>query len=99
MDFKRVGRNGKPEREPTELEPIKGSIPCNEHGILFERVAGAPQINLAVAASAAVFVNIALSKVAPAHVRTEGFRISVQGRLSTTVCFGVSAAMLLWFKK
>ena len=99
MDFKRVGRNGKPEQEPTELEPIKGSIPCDERGILFEGVARALQINLAVAASAVVFVNIALSKVAPAHVRTEAFRISVQGRLSTTARFGVSAAMLLWFKK
>ena len=42
--------------------------------------------------------NIALSKVAPANVRTEGFRISVQGRLSTTAPFGASAAMLLRFK-
>jgi len=98
-DFKRVGRNGKPEREPTGLEPIKGSIPRDERGIVFERAAGAPQINPAVAASAAAFVNIALSKVAPAHVRTEAFRISVQGRLSTTARFGASAAMLLRFKK
>jgi len=52
-----------------------------------------------VAASAAAFVNIALSRVAPAHVRTEAFRISVQGRLSTTAHFRASAAMLLCFKK
>jgi len=52
-----------------------------------------------VASSAAAFVNIALSKVAPAHIRTEAFRISVQGRLSTTARFGASAAMLLRFKK
>jgi len=43
--------------------------------------------------------NVALSKVAPPHVRTEAFRISVQGRLSTTAHFGASAAMLLRFKK
>jgi len=52
-----------------------------------------------VAASAAAFVNIALSRVAPAHVRTEAYRISVQGRLSTTARFGAPAAMLLYFKK
>jgi len=94
-DFKQVGRNGKPEREPTGLEPIKGSIPRDERGIVFERAAGASQINPAVATSAVAFVNIAFSKVAPAHVRTEAFRISVQGRLSTTVRFRASAAMLL----
>ena len=98
-DFKPVGRNGKPIREPRGLEPIKGSIPRDERGILFERAAGVPQINSVVAGSAAAFVNIALSKVAPAHVRTKAFRISVQGRLSTTACFGASVAMLLWFKK
>lgn len=40
-----------------------------------------------------------LSKVAPAHVRTEGFKISSRGRLSTTTRFGALAAMLLRFKK
>ena len=99
LDFKWVGWNGKPEREPTGLEPIKGSIPCDERGIVFERAAGVPQINPAVAASAVAFVNIALSKVVLAHIRTEAFRISVQGRLSTTARFGASAAMLLQFKK
>jgi len=99
LDYKRVGQNGKPEGEPSELEPIKGSIPRDERGIVFERTVGASQINPAVAASAATFVNIALSKVAPAHVRTEAFRISVQGRLSTTARFGASGAMLLRFKK
>ena len=98
-DYKWVGRNGKPEREPSGLEPIKGSIPRDEWGIVFERAVGASQINPTVAASAAAFVNIALSKVAPAHVRTEAFRISAQGRLSTTARFGASAAMLLRFKK
>jgi len=99
VDFKRVSRSEKPEWEPTGLEPIKGSIPRDERGIVFERAAGAPQINPAVAASTAAFVNIALSKVAPAHVWTKAFRISVQGRLSTTARFGTSAVMLLRFKK
>jgi len=81
------------------LEQIKHSIPRDERGIVFERMVGAAQINPAVAVSAAAFVNVALSKVAPAHVRTESFKISVQGRLSTTARFGASAAMLLRFKK
>jgi len=98
-DYSRAGRNGKPERTPTGLEPIKGSIPRDERGIVFERASGAPQINLAVAVSAAAHVNVALSKVAPPHVRTEAFRISVQGRLSTTARFGAPAAILLRFKK
>ena len=98
-DYRWVGKGGKPDREPTGLEPIKGLIPHDERGIVFERVAGAPQINPVVAASAAAFVNIALSKVAPAHIQTEAFRISAQGRLSTTARFGASAAMLLRFKK
>lgn len=72
------------------MEPIKKSITWDERAIVFERMAGAPQINPAVSASAAAFVNIALSKVAPAHVRTEGFKISSRGRLSTTVRFGIS---------
>jgi len=60
---------------------------------------GAHQINQAVAAAAAARVNIALSKVAPAHVRTEAFKISPQGRLTTAARAGASAAMLLAFKK
>ena len=98
-DYKRVGRNGKPEREPTGLVQIKGSILRDEQGIVFERAVGASQINPAVAASMAAFFNIVLSKVVPAHVQTEAFRISVQERLSTMVRFGASAAMLLQFKK
>jgi len=35
----------------------------------------------------------------PPHVRTEAFRISVQGRLTTAAGVGASAAMLLHFKK
>ena len=92
-DFKRVGRNGKPEREP-----IKGSIPHDERGIVFERAAGVPQINPGVATSMAAFVN-AFSKVAPAQIQTKAFRISVQGRLLATAHFGASVAMLLRFKK
>lgn len=98
-DYKRVGRNGKPEREHTSMEPLKKSIPWDEWGVVFEWTAGALQIDAAVAVSAAAFFNIRLSKVAPAHVRTEGFKISGQGRLSTTAHFGASAAMLLHFIK
>ena len=94
-----MGCKGKEEHAPTGLKQLKHSIPCDKRGIVFERATGAPQIDLAVVASAAAHVNIALSKVAPAYVRTEAFRISVQGRLSTTARFGVSAAMLLRFKK
>jgi len=78
-DYKRMGGNGKPEWEPSELEPIKGSIPYDERGIVFQWEVGASQINPAVVASAAAFVNIALRKVAPAHVRTKAFSILVQG--------------------
>jgi len=98
-DNKRRGQNGKAEWEPTGLERIKHSIPRDKRGIVFARAAGAPQIDTVVAASAAAFVNIALSRVAPAHVRTEAFRITLQGRLSTTARFGASAAILLCFKK
>jgi len=81
------------------LEPIKRSIPWDERAILFERAVGAPQIDAAVAASAAAQVNIALSKVAPPHVRTEAFKISAQGRITTMARAEASAAMLLHFKK
>jgi len=81
------------------LEPIKRSIPWDERAILFERTVGAPQIDAAVAASAAAQVNIALSKVAPPHVRTEAFKIFAQGRITTMARVGASAAMLLHFKK
>ena len=66
---------------------------------MFERAAGAQQISPAVATSAASFINIALSKVAPPHVRTEAFKISSRGRLSTAARAGASASMLLCFKK
>jgi hypothetical protein len=66
---------------------------------VFERAAGAPQIDARVGNSAAALVNVALSKVAPAHIRTEAFRISDRGTLSTAARFGASAAMLLRFKK
>jgi len=86
-------------KEPTGLELIKRSIPWDERAILFERAVGALQIDTAVAASAAVLVEIALSKVAPPHVRTEVFKISAQGRITTMVRAGASVAMLLHFKK
>jgi len=98
-DYTRGGLKGKAARELTGLEAIKGSVPWDERGIVFERAAGAPQILPTVAAGAAAFVNVALSKVAPPHVRTEGFKISSRGRLSTTARQGASAAMLLRFKK
>ena len=80
-------------------EPIKRSIPWDERAILFERAVGAPQIDAAVAASTVAQVNIALSKVAPPHVRTEALKISAQGRIATTARTGALAAMLLHFKK
>jgi len=63
--FNRVGRGGKVAKEPTGLEWTTRSIPWDERAILFERSAGAPQIDAVVAVSAAAQVNIALSKVAP----------------------------------
>jgi len=98
-DYKRVSRNGKAVREPTGLEPSKKAIPWDQRAILFDRAAGVPQINPAVATSAAAFVNIALSKVAPGHVRTEAFKISSRGGLSTVARTGASAVMFLHFKK
>jgi hypothetical protein len=74
-------------------------IPQDERRIIFERAAGVPEIDARVGTSAAALVNVALSKVAPAHVRTEVFRISDRGTLSTTARMGSSAAMLLSFKK
>jgi hypothetical protein len=97
--MQRVGKKGKVVKEPTGLELIKGSIPLDERRIVFERIAGAPQINPRIAGSVAGLVNVALSKVAPAHIRTEACRISERGTLTTTVRFGASAVMLLHFKK
>jgi len=97
--FNWVGRGGKVAKEPTGLKLIKRSIPWNERVILFERTVGALQIDVAVAASAAVLVNIALSKVAPPYIRTEAFKISAPGRITTMARAGASAAMLLHFKK
>lgn len=87
------------EWEPSGLEPIKRSLPWDERAIVFQRAADGPEIDAAVAANAAAHVNIALSKVAPPHLRTEGFKFSRQGRLSTAARQGASAAMLLCFKK
>jgi len=86
-------------RDPTGLEPTKRSLPWDERAIAFERGTGAPQIDPEVAANAAAQVNIALSKVTPPHIRTEAFKISAQGRLTTAAQAGASAAMLLHFKK
>jgi hypothetical protein len=94
-----VGKKGKPVKESTGLELIRGSIPVDECYIAFERAAGAPQITAMVAANATGYVNIALSKVAPAHVRTEAFRITNRGSLTASARMGSLAAMLLQFKK
>ena len=83
QDYMRVGCNGKPKKEPTVLERVKTSLPWDERAIVFERAAGAPLIAPAVAVEAAAHVNIALSKVAPPHVRTVIFKISPQCRLTT----------------
>ena len=99
QDYKRIGRNGKPKKEPTVLEMVKSSLPWDERDIVFERAAGAPLIAPAVTVEAAAHINITLSKVAPPHVRTVVFKISPQGRLTTAARQGASAAMLLLFKK
>jgi len=98
-EFKRIGRNGKLERDPSGLEPIKRALPWDERAILFERAVGAPQVDPGTAANVAAQVNIALSRVAPPHICTEAVKISAQGRLTTTARSGASAAMLLHFKK
>jgi len=71
--------------------------PADERMAVFERPADAPQVNPAVATSAAAFVNIALSKMAPPHVHTTGFKIASRGRRSTSAREGASAAILLRF--
>jgi len=91
------GDSRKQEKNP--LEPIKGSIPVDERMIVFERVQGAPQLDWLTVNQVASHVNNALSKVAPPHVRTEKFRVSQRGVLTTTARMGVSATMLLLFKK
>jgi hypothetical protein len=99
LPMQRVGQKGKAVKEPIGLELIKGSIPPDERRIVFERAAGAPQIDARIAGSVAGLVNVALSKVAPAHVRTEISCISDRGTLMTTARFGASVAILLHFKK
>jgi hypothetical protein len=74
--MQRVGKKGRPVKEPTGLELIKGSIPPDERRIVFERAAGAPLIDVRIAGSVAGLVNATLGKVAPAHVRTEVCHIS-----------------------
>jgi len=89
LDFKQVGRNGKPQRSPRGWSPSRGSSHATSAESCLSERQGRRR------STQAAFVNVALSKVAPAYVRTEAFRISVQGRLLTTVRFGASAAMLL----
>jgi hypothetical protein len=92
------GGPGKPETI-SPLTPIKGSIPQDERTIIFERTPDAPQLNWITVNQSASHVNNSLGKVAPAHVRTEKFRVSQRGVLSTTARQGASAAILLHFKK
>lgn len=98
-DFTKVGRNSKTEKKPTGLEPIKRSLPWDERMIVIERAADALQISPAIATSMMAQVNIALSKVAPPHVRTTIGKISMRGRLSTKTREGSLAAMLLRFRQ
>jgi len=99
QDYKRVGRNGNPKKEPTVLEMVKSSLPWDDRSIVFERAAGALLIAPAVAVEVVAHVNITLSKVARPHVRTVIFKISPQGHLTTAARQSTSAAMLLLFKK
>jgi hypothetical protein len=67
--------------------------------VIFERTENAPQLDWLTVNQVASQVNNALSRVAPAHVRTEKFQVSQRGVLSTSARMGASAAMLLHFKK
>jgi len=67
--------------------------------IVFERMADAPQISPTMTSAVVAYVNITLSKVAPLHVRTTLGKISHRGRPSSMAREGVSAAMLLRFKR
>jgi len=64
-DFKRVGGNGTVEWKPTGMQPIRTSLPWDEHAIVFERAMGAPQINPAVAMDAAAFDDTAPQQGGP----------------------------------
>jgi len=92
-------RKGKEKEEKNPLEQIKGSIPVDEWMIVFERCPGAEQLDWLTVNQIASHINNALSRVTPPYVRTEKFRVSQRGVLSTAVRKGASAAMLLHFKK
>jgi len=98
-DKRQQERGEERKQDENLLEPIKGSIPVDERTIVFERSPDAPQLDWLSVNQIASHVNNILSKVAPPHVRTEKFRVSQRGVLSTTARMGVSAAMLLLFKK
>jgi len=61
-----AGQSGNPLGWNPSSDPSR-----DERRIVFERAAGARQINPAVATSAAAFVKITLRKVTPTHVCTE----------------------------
>jgi len=92
-------RKGKEKEEKNPLEQIKGSIPVDERMIVFERRPGVEQLDWLTVNQITSHINNSLSKVAPPHVRTEKFKVSRRGVLSTTARRGASAAMLLHFKK
>jgi hypothetical protein len=71
----------------------------DERVIIFEHTPDAPQLDWVTVNQIASHVNNTLGRVAPAHIRTEKFRVSQRGTLSTTARQGASAAMLLHYKK
>ena len=97
--YQKIGRNGKAAKQLTGLEPIKCSLLWDERMVVFERAADAPRITPVTATSMIAQVNIALSKVASAHVRNTMGTVSAQGSLSTMAREGASAAMLLQFRR
>jgi hypothetical protein len=64
-DFTKVGRRGKAEKKPSEIEPIKRTLLWDERMVVFKRAADAPQITPETVTSVMAHINIALSKVAP----------------------------------
>jgi hypothetical protein len=95
QEVKRIkGGSGKPETT-SPLALIKGSIPHDERTIIFERTPEAPQLDWITVNQTASHVNNSLGKVAPAHVRTEKFRVFQRGVRSTTARQGDSAAIVV----
>jgi len=66
---------------------------------MFELVADAQQVSPTAASALVAYVNIALSKVTPPLIQTALGKFSHRGLLSTMACKGVTAAILLGFKR